>query len=163
VKIRPLRSTDLQALMSTVGILVDSLYPQGAEKLFARLENALNGYATANVVESLTLGPIALASETLKGADNVKVSTFWVHQDFRGRGIGGRLLDHRLEDWRHSNRGHAIVTVREDRAAELERLFTPRGFTRVAVDIDRYGDGQNEVILKWTHRDSLPLAARYVA
>ena len=129
VRIRPLKFADLDILMPTVGVLVDSLYPRGAEKLLARLEDALNGYAVAHVAEVSDFGPVALASETLKGDSRVKLSTFWVHRRFRGLGIGGSLLDRRIEDWCLADRDHAIVTVREDRAAELERLFVPRGFS----------------------------------
>ena len=89
VRIRPLKFADLDILMPTVGVLVDSLYPRGAEKLLARLEDALNGYAVAHVAEVSDFGPVALASETLKGDSRVKLSTFWVHRRFRGLGIGG--------------------------------------------------------------------------
>ena len=99
VRIRPLKFADLDILMPTAGVLVDSLYPRGAEKLFARLEDALNGYAVAHVAEASNFGPVALASETLKGDSCVKLSTFWVHRRFRGLGIGGSLLDRRIEDW----------------------------------------------------------------
>lgn len=147
--IRPLRPKDLGALMPTVGALVDSLYPKGAAKLLTRLEEALNGCATAHVAHLPRIGPIALASETLKGCDRVKLSTFWVDPRFRGIGVGGSLLDHRIGDWEQRDLSMAVVTVREERAAELEGLFIPRGFSRVATDINKYGEGQNEVILRW--------------
>lgn len=163
VRIRPLKFADLDILMPTVGVLVDSLYPRGAEKLLARLEDALNGYAVAHVAEVSDFGPVALASETLKGDSRVKLSTFWVHRRFRGLGIGSSLLDRRIEDWCLADRDHAIVTVREDRAAELERLFVPRGFSRIAVDLNRYGEGRSEVVLKWVNVGALSLISRRAA
>ena len=123
VRIRPLKFADLDILMPTVGVLVDSLYPRGAEKLLARLEDALNGYAVAHVAEVSDFGPVALASETLKGDSRVKLSTFWVHRRFRGLGIGSSLLDRRIEDWCLADRDHAIVTVREDRAVRSSGLL----------------------------------------
>lgn len=148
--VRPLRPADLGVLMPTVGALVDSLYPRGATKLLARLEDALNGYATAHVTHAPGFGPIALASETTKGRSSVKLSTFWVDPRFRRIGVGGGLLDHRIESWRHCDLTKAVVTVREERAPELEGLFIPRGFSRVATELSKYGEGQNEVVLRWT-------------
>lgn len=159
VRIRPLRPSDLGSLMPTVGVLVDSLYPKGATKLLARLEEALNGYATAHVCDAAGVGPIALASETEKGTARIKLSTFWVDPRFRGVGLGGSLLEHRIESWRHRDLNRVVVTVRQERAPELERLFIPRGFSRVATDIGKYGEGQDEVVLKWTS-DSLPSCSR---
>jgi hypothetical protein len=135
--------------MPTVGTLVDSLYPKGAAKLLTRLEEALIGCATAHVTDLPGFGPIALASETSKGRDRVKLSTFWVDPRFRGFGIGGSLLDHRISNWEQRDLSAVVVTVREERAAELEGLFIPRGFSRIAMDLNRYGEGQNEVILRW--------------
>lgn len=147
--VRPILARDLAPLMSTVGLVVDLLYPQGASKLLHRLESALNGYATAHVVAAPNTRPVALAAETAKESRNVKLSTFWVHPSMRQKGIGGLLLDNRIKEWTLSERDGAVVTVRECRASDLERLFIPRGFSRIATEIDKYGEGQNEVILKW--------------
>lgn len=147
----PMVPADLSPLMSTVGVLVDELYPRGAEKLLARLEDALNGYAVANVVRSHRSGaPVALASEVKKGRSGIKLSTFWVHPIMRGRGIGKVLLDSRIHHWQQCGAPAATVTVREERSPELERLFVPRGFGRAALVPDRYGEGKSEVILRWT-------------
>ncbi len=169
LSIRPLRPADLGTLMPSVGALVDALYPRGATKLLARLEAALNGYATAYVTVAPGFGPVALASETTKGRNSVKLSTFWVDPRFRGIGVGGGLLDHRIESWQRCDLNRAVVTVREERAHELEGLFVPRGFSRVATDLNKYGEGQNEVVLRWagesttTLRRALTIRARHAA
>lgn len=150
VGIRPLQRDDLGVLMITLGPLVDSLYPKGARKLLTRLEDALNGDSAAYVTQVRGFGPISLASETSKGRRRVKLSTFWVDPRFRGIGVGASLLDHRIKSWQQADFDSAVVTVREERAPQLERLFIPRGFSRIVTDLDKYGEGQNEVVLKWT-------------
>lgn len=147
--VRPVTTGDLAPLMATVGPLVASLYPSGAEKLLARLEDSINGYATARVVASGRGEPVALAAETAKGRSGLKLSTFWVHPRCRRLGIGTLLLRDRTDDWCRSNVPRVHVTVRGDRSPELERLFLPNGFTRGATVLDRYGDGADEVVLVW--------------
>ena len=147
--VRPIMQSDLKPLMATVGRVVGSLYPEGDKKLFDRLESACQGLAVSHVVALHDRIPSALSSETSKGAAGIKLSTFWVDPRFRGLGIGSRLLDFRISDWIICGKEQSIVTVREERAVELERLFLPRGFMRIATVNDRYGDGRNEVVLRW--------------
>lgn len=153
---------DLGPLMSSVGVLVDGLYPSGALKLQDRLTDALNGYASAHVVADAGNLPIALASETLKGRGSGKLSTFWVHPSARGRGVGRRLLRHRVSSWVAAEYERVHVTVRAERASELERLFLPHGFQRRLVVVDRYGEGQDEVVLMWRPEASWALAQPFV-
>jgi len=150
VVVRPILAQDLSPLLASVGPLVDDLYPRGAEKLLQRLESALNGYANATVAASLLTGrPLGLASEASKGRAAAKLSTFWVHPVMRRRGIGHRLLDARICNWQRNELERVVVTVRAERAGELEALFLPRGFVRIANDRARYGVGRDEVVLEW--------------
>lgn len=147
--VRPLLAQDLGPLMSSVGVLVDRLYPSGALKLQERLADALNGYSAAFVVPDRNNRPIALASESFKGCRNAKLSTFWVHPSARGRGVGKALLVNRQISWIAAGYERVHVTVREERSDELEKLFLPRGFQRTLVVVGRYGEGQDEVVLTW--------------
>jgi len=136
--------------MRAVGPLVDSIYDGGAEKLLRRLEQARDGYAIAHVVVPDARGiPVALAAEAMKGPAVRKLSTFWVAPSSRRRGYGALLLDHRISDWANSGIEAAHVTVRQSRADQLEGLFLPRGFERELVELNRYGDGRDEVVLSW--------------
>lgn len=124
------------------------------EKLLARLEDMLNRYAVAHVVEITLLGPVFRASGTSKRLVDVRLSVFWAHRQFHGLDIGGNFLDLIIEDWLRSNHDHVIVTVCEDRAVGQEKLFVFRGFLRISMTLDKYGKSENEVVLKWAN-DSL--------
>lgn len=135
--------------------MVDSLYPNGGAKLYERLTDALDGRAQVHVLSDMSSGslhglPVGLAAETPKGDHQRKISTFWVHPDFRGAGLGRMLLDHRIGQWLRSDIESAVVTVRAERAPELMRLFQPRGFVQTCVVTNRYGIGRDEVILSWS-------------
>lgn len=158
-RVRPLIASDIGPLMEAVGPLVDSLYTRGAEKMLRRLEDARDGYEIANVVVDGLGAPLALAAEAKKGRAARKLSTFWVAQHARRRGLGAMLLDQRIEDWSDSGIDTVHVTVRASRAQQLERLFLPRGFQRALIELDRYGSGGDEVVLRW----SVSTGVRHVA
>lgn len=150
VALRAILPEDLGPLMLSVGPLVDDLYPGGAGRLLSRLEDALAGYASATLAVSTFTGrPVGLASEVSKGRAVTKLSTFWVHPLMRRRGVGSALLRARIFDWERQDLSSVHVTVRADRAPELESLFLPNGFERVALEVGRYGDGRDEVVLQW--------------
>lgn len=137
-------------LLSTLGPLVDALYPQGTAKLLLRLERALDLRDDAFVAASQRTGrPIALAAECSKGNHTRKLSTFWVHPLARRRGVGRELLGRRMGDWARMNEEQVHVTVREERSAELERVLLPSGFSRVSLELNRYGEGRNEAVYVW--------------
>lgn len=150
VVLRPVVPKDLGPLMGTLGPLVDDLYPRGAEQLLKRLEDSIAGYATATIAVSSYSGrQIGLASEVLKGPCASKLSTFWVHPLMRRRGVGSRLLQSRILTWQELGLTSVHVTVRAHRAQELESLFIPSGFERVSLQVARYGEGRDEVVLQW--------------
>lgn len=145
-----LGAQDVPWLLGTVGSVVDVLYPAGKTRMAERLRNAVDGYSTARVVrESSTAVPVALSSEAEKGRRSVKVCTFWVHPQHRRSGIGTLLLEERVESWLHRGVENAHVTVRSARADSLFALFQKVGFRYAAVEPDRYGDGEDEVVLQW--------------
>jgi GNAT superfamily N-acetyltransferase len=148
-RVRPIIPSDLRPLMESIGPLVDALYPAGAARLFCRLEDALAGHATAYVVATRADTPIALAAEAPKGGQARKLSTFWVSPVWRRRGIGSKLIAHRVHSWLSQEVISVHVTVRQKRSLELIALLGPWGFGSAFIDLDRYGEGENELILIW--------------
>jgi GNAT superfamily N-acetyltransferase len=148
---RSLNRNDFRLLLPRVGPLVDELYPRGTEKLVARLEASLNYRSEAFVAFDWRWPrlPLALASEKSKGKATLKLCTFWVDPRMRRRGVGRFLLAERVSDWLDRDVTSVHVTVRAQRARPLEALFGQLGFRRIAVDLGRYGQAQDEVILQW--------------
>lgn len=149
--IRPVLRTDLLPLASTVGEVVDSLYPDGWRHLRDKLETSLTGKPSAFVIARAAeqSSPLALAAEVDKGLHRRKLSTFWVAPDVRQLGLGTRLLDCRVSSWLHESLDSVTLTVRNERAFQLLPLLTSRGFRVIALDIDRYGPGADELVLEW--------------
>lgn len=149
--VRPLCRGDLYALSGDLGKTVDVLYPNGRAVMLDRLENSLHAGTGAIVAASMASPwvPIALASETTKGHRRAKLCTFWVSSTWRRRGVGRLLLEHRVADWVRTDMESLHVTVRCGHEVGLQRLMEPYGFRQVAVDLSRYGDGEDEVVLQW--------------
>jgi GNAT superfamily N-acetyltransferase len=148
--VRPLVADDLQFLMPTVGVTVGRLYGD-AENFAERLERSafrrFGGYVVADVARSSY--PIALSSEKEKGHSCLKLCTFWVHPSWREQGVGTFLLGSRVEAWVRRDIQRAHVTVRASRSASIESLFSTVGFRKIATDLNRYGEGEDEVVLQW--------------
>jgi ribosomal protein S18 acetylase RimI-like enzyme len=148
--VRPIIPTDLRPLMRCVGPLVDSLYPAGAILLLRRLEDALAGYALAHVAAlDTTDTPIAVAAEAPKGGHYRKLSTFWVSTHWRRQRVGSLLIEHLVHSWLTDDVNSVHVTVREDRSQELTALLRPWGFRSENVVYERYGEGRDELVLRW--------------
>lgn len=149
--VRPLIYSDLAVLLPTLGVLVDTLYPQGAEKLLGRLENSIARHEYAHVVADMRTPtvPVALSSEKLKGAHSIKLCTFWVSPAFRGQGAGTLLLQDRVRSWLRSDIRQAHGTIRFSRASSVEPLLSTFGFRQIAVELSRYGEQQDEVVYQW--------------
>lgn len=56
-----------------------------------------------------------------------------VRERYRGRGIGGRLLDHALEDFSRKGAESILASIEEDNA-QSHALFESRGFTPTDFD-----------------------------
>lgn len=149
--VRNLRATDIDLLLTELGPVLDSLYPNGSELFLNRLNQSLSNKSLTRVlVDSRdTQFPLALASEVPKGFRRAKLSTFWVHPAFRRLGLGSHLLQDRLTEWLKRDLESVHVTVRSTRAQELQALLTPFGFHHLVTDLDRYGPDQHEAVYQW--------------
>lgn len=91
-----------------------------------------------------------LAAETPKAENRLKLSTFWVKETVRRRGIGRILIEFLVRRWLEAELVEVYVTVRLGREEELLGLLAQYGFVAGDVVPDRYGPGKDEVVLKWT-------------
>lgn len=149
IVVRAVSSPDEAQIFRTVGAVVDELYPDGREKLMAKLlTNMALGDHSFVVCEGDKI--VAYAAEAPKADARVKLSTFWVHEGFRRRGIGRLLIEFLVVRWAQSGVASVHVTVRAGRDVALFSLLSQYGFTRVALVRDRYGRGRDEAVLAWT-------------
>lgn len=147
--VRQLLPGDARHLVRRAGPTIDALYPQGAAKFSATVDEALNGYASAYVVAWPSGMPAALICEKQKGRGRVKVSTFWVDPAARLRGAGQLLANSRGIEWRNRELEEIYGTCRYHHTDEISRVFGPMGFLKVFTAENRYGEGQHEDVLQW--------------
>ena len=146
--IRRAMSPDESRLFETVGDVVDALYPAGREELMAKLlfNESIGDHSFVATVDGEI---VAYAAESAKANGRLKLSTFWVHEDFRRQHIGSRLISFLVERWIKSGLQSVHVTVRAGRDTELLGLLSNYGFRFLTTARNRYGAGRDEVILLW--------------
>ena len=144
-----------------VGDVIERLYPGGVEwldrKLHTQARDPTSVRCTLAEAGSTLLG---LTIETVKGMGLTKLSTIWVNDSVRGRGIGTKLIDACVANWMRERRSETYVTVSLQLVEVVARLLVPAGFFLRAVEPNRYGRGRDEVILTWTPESAARSADR---
>jgi ribosomal protein S18 acetylase RimI-like enzyme len=147
--LRLYQSSDAGEVASLVGPTLDALYPQGRGWLDQKLEDVESGKAVCTLAE-LNSHLAGLTIETIKSPDRRKLSTIWVNESARGHGVGTQLAHACLHDWLENHVNDVRVTARLRVAGGIARLLVPVGFMYRALERDRYGTGQHELVLAWT-------------
>jgi N-acetylglutamate synthase-like GNAT family acetyltransferase len=148
--IRPYTRKDYRSVCR----LLDDLparYPNGDAWLDRRLGDVLCGRARCTVAESQSQ-VIGITIETPKSRRRLKLSTIFVRPDYRGFRIGTNLIQTCHSRWICEELEQVYVTADE----RIRSLIIPPlqrvGFELVSIIPDRYGAGQNEMVLCWGHR-----------
>lgn len=153
--VRPYRGCDRTVVLRDLAPVLDTGYPDGGRWLARRLGDVDRGAASCQLIRDRDR-LIAITIETPKGAGRRKLSTIWVADHARGRGLGARMLDRRRLDWLDTGIEHVWVTTGGVSVHSVCGLVVRRGFTPVAVEIDRYGEARDEHVFSWSpDRDSL--------
>jgi ribosomal protein S18 acetylase RimI-like enzyme len=144
-QVRRLQRDDVAQVTAILSILPD-LYPGGDEWLNRRLIDALEGRArcTLLAVDKQLAG---VAIETPKGAGRLKLSTFYVADEFRNGGHGGSLIRVLRDQWVADRLAEVYLTVAEQNHEQLRRVFEPVGFLTLTCENDRYGTDRNEYVM----------------
>ncbi|MET8363204.1 GNAT family N-acetyltransferase [Micromonospora sp. NPDC049580] len=148
--------------MQSVGPTVRQLYPQGDQQLFRRLGEVLDGQARCTVAVALGRAGgqhlVGVAVETPKGPDRFKLSTLWVDPTMRRRGVGRRLVQNCLCRWAREETEVGFLTVRNQHSASVRSLLVPFGFDQASLELNRYGFGEDELVLQWSLAEQLAAA-----
>lgn len=147
ITVRPFEASDRSEVFRLLDFL-PTLYPRGFQWLDRRLDDVLDRKARCLLVGgSRRIAGIII--ETPKASGTVKLSTIYVHQDFRGQGIGKALLVNTCDHWRAESVRNCYVTADYRVAKDLGSLLAQFSFEETAFLRNRYGDGRHEVVFSW--------------
>jgi ribosomal protein S18 acetylase RimI-like enzyme len=93
---------------------------------------------------------LGLTIDTMKRLGRRKLSTIWVHEAARAKGIGTALIESCLTRWRYERLKEVCVTASLQVVGVLALLLVPKGFQYRTLERSRYGAGRDEVVLTWT-------------
>lgn len=144
--VRAATASDRTRVTGALGCL-PRLYPGGGAWLDRRFDDALLGRSRLAVAagDGRLLG---LTLDTPKGEHRRKLSTLFVHPQFRHKGVGTWLLFLTFEHWLREGVRDAWITVPEhDRATTT--FLEGHGFRPLPTLRDRYGPGRSEVVSVW--------------
>ena len=147
IVLRPFLLVDLKSVQVLLQDL-PALYPGGDAWLLRRLTDALAGAARCTLAVSAQ-GLAGITIETPKSLDTVKLSTLYVHPDFRHLGLGTQLLKACRSGWVQAGITTAYVTVDARLTTSLAPLLRQVGFSYTALECNRYGPGRDEMVFHW--------------
>lgn len=155
--LRPLIGFDRGIVRRDLLPAICSSYPGAKAWLEGRLEDVMEGSARCQLARDLH-GLRAIAIETPKAPGHLKLSTIWVPERARGRGLGRRLLVECRDRWLRDELEQVWVTVAPPSYPSISPLLLAHGFRQTGIDSDRYGEGRPEAIFTW-HPDQEPVVS----
>jgi ribosomal protein S18 acetylase RimI-like enzyme len=139
---------DNEAVRNLLLPTLSNLYPGGASWLDRRLHEVLTGKPKCHLAYSQD-DLVGALIETPKDERRVKISTLFVSPRRRGAYIGRRLLSYMQYQWGSEMPSEVYITAAQHVADGVQRCLTPFGFRRIALQVNRYGPGRNEVVFAW--------------
>ena len=124
-------------------------YPGGREWLTRRLRDVEKGLASCTVA-ALDDAILGIAIETPKGNHLIKLSTLYVREDFRKKGLGTVIMAFLIQRWRKSGVAKVTGTYDSTVMPSLGYFMRIHGFKEVARVKDRYWAGHTEAVVEWT-------------
>lgn len=119
-------------------------YPGADQWLDRRLTDVQGGSAECWVALN-GLAVVGLTILTPK-PNALKLSTIFVDEPSRGYGVGSLLMRNVIGAATRLDRDEIYVTVAEHKVHQLQSLLQAHGFTKTAVEEDRYGPNRTEVV-----------------
>jgi ribosomal-protein-alanine N-acetyltransferase len=80
-----------------------------------------------------------------------EIADIWIDENFRGRGLGERLLRTVIEDMKqffaqYNNTLRKVLVTTGDDNEPAKKLYEKVGFKKVAVLADLFAEGENELV-----------------
>lgn len=151
VSLKSYEPSDRAQLVWLLSIL-PRIYPQGDVWLARKLDDVLKGKARCTLAVTGTGLVIGVTIETPKGRRVAKLSTLFVHESFRERGVGGLLLGAARDRWIENGIQRVHGTLDAGASSQVLPNLQKIGFVAESVEKDRYGDGRDEAVVVWTPR-----------
>lgn len=124
------------------------LYPGGDTWLDRLLHK--EGLATSRItLYSISREIAGITVERQKEESRLKLSTFYVHEDWRGRGIARVMMDSCQARWTQERIRRVHVTAQYPRDDGLDHVFCSSGFVLHTVEPSRYRTGADEGVFVW--------------
>jgi GNAT superfamily N-acetyltransferase len=161
--IRPYHAVDRPVVLADLLPVLRQSYSCSTMWLPRRLDDVLAYSARCHLARDLR-GLRAIAIETPKGRGRLKLSTIWVADRAREKGLGSELLAASRARWLCEDLQQVWVTVSPAARGSMSKLLLANGFTQTAVDTDRYGSDRPETIFTWyPHQDPSARSGDYSA
>lgn len=132
------------AIQSLLGYL-PSLYPKAdlwidktLQHIESRRSSCFIGHSRGEI--------LGVWIESDKGLRSRKISTIFIDERARGRGLGSSLYDAAYCAWRRQGLDHVYVTVPHCRLPKMQRFLSSRDFYESAYLPSRYGEGRHESV-----------------
>jgi ribosomal protein S18 acetylase RimI-like enzyme len=146
--LRPCHEVDRPVIEQDLTSTLLRSYPRADRWLSHRLEDVLEGSADAYLARDLR-GLQAIAIETPKAHGKLKLSTIWVAERARRKGLGTRLLQECRNRWLERGLDEVWITVSPLAFSAVSPLLFAHDFRLTAVAKERYEKGRPEAIFTW--------------
>lgn len=144
IEFRAYRAVDRERVIRLLSV-VPRLYPGGLKWLLNRVEEAAIGkgrFSLAVVGDR----PVAALIDREKGRRATKLSTIYVHPEFRGLRLGEQLIRRAIRHWAAMGVDHYYVTAPARGSQPVRALLLGNGFSYLGAEMQRYGELRDELV-----------------
>ncbi len=144
VEIRPYEISDKEQLVQLLKLNIPQYFAERELEDFENyLENEIEAYFVAEINNQL-IGAGGINFE--KEINTAKISWDFIHPSYHGKGIGGKLLQHRLEILKNAESSE-IILVRTSQL--VYKFYEKSGFVLQEIVEDYWAKGFDLYVMKY--------------
>ena len=147
-QLRRYRPQDKAAVLGLLPV-VGQRYPAGLSWLDKRLDGVRDGKASCLLAATEDGQPVGVAIETPKGRGRAKLSTLWVTETHRGRGVGSSMLNWLTTSWVRRDIADVWVTTDLEFCDDLRPSIERFGFEPIGLATGKYSPDRTEIVYGW--------------